>query len=190
MPIDRSSDIELVAQHRTDDASYLRQWILWLGLGSAGAAATFLSLAANACDPAAAFRHLLISFWLFLLGIICAAVSLLAASLRSSALAGHYAATHNRQELNDAASAMPTVISSPQRIADEMNATQNRYLAQATQEHERAEHLWRMRSVWHVAVLALLATSAASFVIGVGLPLAYTSTGGDLLGTCTHVTRR
>jgi hypothetical protein len=184
MQIDHSSDIELIAHHRSDAAAYFRQWILWLGLGSAGGAATFLSLVGNACDPGLAFRHLLLSLWLFLVGMICAAVALLASSLRSDALGSHHSAAHNREEFNAAARELPTVISSPQRIADEMNARQNRYLAQAKKEHERAQRSWKMRSLWHAGVIALLCVSAASFVVGVGLPLTFASSSGNIFGHC------
>jgi hypothetical protein len=184
MEIDHSADMELVSHYRADASAYFRQWVLWLGLGSAGAAALFLSLVANSCNPNFAFSHLVISFWLFLIGIICAAASLLAASFRSSSLGLHYAASHNREEANKGARSLPTVISAPQRIADEANVLQNSLIDRAKNEHEIAERAWKRRTAWHLSTIALLSISAGAFVTGVTLPLLDVSAGHEIFGKC------
>jgi hypothetical protein len=189
MEINNSDAIRVVTEQSADSAAYFRQWILWLGLGSAGAAATFMSLAANACDPNYSFHHLILSFWLFLLGIVSAASSLLLASLRSNASVSHHAAAHNRDQARAAASKLPLIISSPQRIADEMNHTRNQLEERAKKEDAIAELAWRMRSIWNAIVIVLLAISAMSFVVGVALPLVSVSLGENVLGNCIRSER-
>lgn len=182
MKIDMQDAVRVVQNKAAESEAYLRQLHIWLGLGSAGGAISMVSLAASLPDPAYVFHFLQPSLWCFLMGVVAAGGSLLFLSLRADAMGSHVAAAHNRDELHQAIRAMPYMISSPPRIADEVNQKRNAMIELSDKEHERAERDWTRRQ-WHsYAWVASLVISAFGFVGGFAWPLVQVSfLGGSLL---------
>lgn len=181
MEVDNSDLRNLVREYRNESAAYLRHWILWLGLGSAGGAIAFLSLASSLPDPDHAFRVLVPSLWAFLLGVVTAAVSLLFASIRAQHAGDYFAEAHNRDSLSAAARKIPEIISAPRRIADEANVGRNTLLERAASADAVAERAWALRSRWRRLIVLCLTASALAFLFGISWPLIFISIGGQLV---------
>jgi hypothetical protein len=180
LPRDYTDLYNSVAEQRIEAAQYLRQWILWLGVGSAGAAATFLTLAANACDPDTAIKQLAPSIWSFLVGIISATSSLLIASFRSSAAASRYSASIKLELARD------EIREIRKGEADSEDGDEHRlhsYRNYVMRQWQRARSL---RVFWNICIAMLLIVSAGSFVYGTARALQIVSSGQHLLGTCKH----
>jgi len=177
---DEGGTRDLVNHFRDEAATYRRQWTLSLGIGCGGAAIALISLAANLPDPNYAFRLFAPSLWLFLGGIVAAAGSLPVAALRSSSMGEHYAASFNRDQYQAATRQLPEHISSPESMAERMNAPRNEPIRKGNKAHDRAERAWRARDLWSGVLHGLLAVAAVAFVVGVALPLIHISTGGFL----------
>lgn len=179
MTVDTSDALRVVQNKNAESESYMRQLHVWLGIGSAGGAISMVSLAANLPDPAHALRFLQPSLWCFLLGVVAAGASLLFLARRADALALHHATAHNREQVNQAIKKIPEVVSSPQRMADEMNAERNALIARSGREHAHAESAWKSYDLWSRLWAGSLILSASAFVIGFALPLAQISFFGS-----------
>ncbi|WP_156367415.1 hypothetical protein [Novosphingobium sp. KN65.2] len=168
---DHSPSVELVASLRNEAATARRQWATWLGVGSAGGAVALLSFAANLPNPDHALRLLAPAIAAFVAAIILAAPSILALAFELQNAAGHYAAAHNRESLNEAIKRMPLVIASPRSLADEANRERDHYLALANNEDSEAEEywVWRRRLKW--LRVGLMSLSAGCFVFGAIYPI-------------------
>ncbi len=175
--VDRTEVAQLVRDLRNEAASYSRQWMLWLGLASGGGIVALLSFAANLPNPDHALRLLLPGLASFALGVTMAGASLLLATLRVRRAEEHHGAAFTRDELDDAIRQIPPALSSPQRIADEMNAPRNRLIRQREEYHAEAELSWRWHVKWKLAHRATLFVSTISFVFGAVWPLALIATG-------------
>ncbi|MER9526664.1 hypothetical protein NKI96_24360 [Mesorhizobium sp. M0292] len=125
MKIDATDTLRVVQNKNAESEAYRRQLHIWLGVGSAGGAISMTSLAANLPDPAYVFRFLQPSLWSFLIGVVGVGSSLFFLALRADEQSEHFAASHNREKINEAIKAMPEVIASPKRLADEANRTRN-----------------------------------------------------------------
>jgi hypothetical protein len=177
---DTSDTIRVVAELTASSGSYARQFILWLGIGSAGGAVALLTLAANLPAPDHALRALLPSLAAFVLGVICAAASLLFASLRDGAGAHHHGQAHNRDQLNDALAATPQFFSSSARQEEQLNAARNRMVEQNRRFHEQGEAAWSRRQGWRAAFGLSVTIAACAFVAGVSWPIVLIASGGRL----------
>lgn len=164
MSIDTKDAIRVVQNKSAESEAYMRQLHVWLGVASAGGAISMVSLAAGLPDPAYAIRFIAISLWLFLAGVVAAGASLFFLSQRASALEGHHASAHNREQLNQAIKKIPMMISSPPRLAEEANAERNGLIARSQTQHDAAESSWRLFRIWSVLWGWALAVSALAFV--------------------------
>jgi hypothetical protein len=176
-----NSDLKRVVQgFRSESVSYYRQFVIWLGLGSAGAETAFISLAIKLPDPNYTMRTLLLSLWAFFVGMLAAALSALFASFSSSWAGEHFAEANNREGFKEAANKMPEMFSSPQRIADEANQERNRIIDRANKSHQTAEHAWQRHLFWKRARNVTIAISAIAFLVGMAWPIGYVTFGGRL----------
>lgn len=179
--VDRSDIRQVVSDFRQEKQVLFRQWLLWLGLGSAGGAVAFISLAAALPNPDHAFHIFSFSLWSFLTGVITAGICLLFASFRAQHTEEHFAAAHNRDELSDMVNSITEMISSPPSIADRANLKRNHYLEKAEEAERIAETSWGWRNAWHRVIVLCQIISGLAFVAGVAWPLLYVSTGGALV---------
>lgn len=179
--IDHANALTLVTEFRKESAAYLRQWVLWLGLGSGGGAVAMLSLAANLPDPGYAFELLLPSFWSFTVGMSTAGLGLYLASLRDQQSAEHFASAHNRDALCQLAGTMSEIISSPRSIADKANRERNSVLERVEKADLLAETAWVKRSRYSLYANLLFAVSNLAFLVGIVWPLSFVSFGGSLV---------
>ena len=141
-----------------------------------------LSFSASLGNPSHTLFVLLPAYFSFLAGMSCAGLSFVSKALEESAHAEHSAEAFNREEFRKAANSLPTVISSPRRLADEANEKKDEIIAKCNAAHDRAEQVWKSRTRWRRVTRLLLAMSAIAFVIGVSWPGFYIISGGDLVG--------
>lgn len=182
MKMDRADAARIIQNKSIESEAYKRQLHIWLAVGSAGGAVSMVSLAANLPEPAYVFRFFQPSLWSFLLGVITAGGSVFFLSLRTDAMAGHFAAAHNRDQVNEAIEAIPEVLSAPAQLAEEANRDRNALIEVSKREHGRAERAWALHRRYSVAWGVSLTISALAFVFGFGWPLAQVSFfGGRLL---------
>lgn len=182
MKIDTTDTLRLVQNKSNESEAYRKQLHIWLGAGSAGGAISMVSLAANLPDPAHVFRILQPSLWSFLIGVVAAGSSLLFLALRADAFGDHFASSYNRDQVNEAIKAIPQVIASPKRLADEANQNRNSLIERSHKEHEQAERAWTRAQRYSTAWAASLTASAIAFVWGFAWPLAQVSFfGANLL---------
>ncbi len=181
MKIDTADTTRLIQNKNDESQAYTRQLHVWLGVGSAGGAISMVSLAANLPDPAYVFRFLQPSLWSFLVGVVAAGLSLFFLAQRANALGEHFAASHNREQTNDAIRSIPEIISSPPRLADEANSARNQLIEHSHKEHARAERAWTVSQRYTAAWGASLIVSAIAFVLGFAWPLAQISFFGATL---------
>lgn len=179
--VDNSDLKRLVQDFRSESVTYYRQFVVWLGLGSAGGGIAFLSLATKLPDPNYALRILLPSLWALLLGVLAAGLSVLFTSFSSAWAGTNFAEAHNREELSQAVNKMPEMFSSPQRIANESNQERNRLIDRTNKAHEFAEHAWQRHLFWQKAKNTAIAISAIAFLSGMAWPMAYITFGGRLV---------
>jgi hypothetical protein len=171
LDVDVSQTKELVGQLRSEADHAIRQWTTWLGIGSGGGAIAILSFAAALPDPDRALFLLAPSLAAFLLGIVSAGPAVLLLGVELLAASAHFAAAHNRDSIQAAVSKMPFAIASPQAMADRMNASRDKLVAQGDEEHDVAEKAWIEKGRWRFARRVLTTVSAVSFVVGAGYPL-------------------
>ena len=171
MQADSEHTKDVVQDFTREGNNYLRQLHIWLGISSAGGATALAGLAANLPNPRFAFEYLLVSFWSFLVGVVFAGLGLYAISQRSFAKGEHFASSHNREKCDTAINAIPLIISSPRRLADETNKPRNDLIAKREIEHQRAEHAWIIQGRWQTCCGLSLTISGMSFVFGFGWPL-------------------
>ncbi|MBZ9662932.1 hypothetical protein LB523_28170 [Mesorhizobium sp. ESP-6-4] len=181
MKIDTTDTLRVVQNKNAESEAYSRQLHIWLGAGSAGGAISMASLAASLRDPAYVFHFLTPSFWSFLVGVVAAGSSLFFLALRADEQGEHFATSHNRDQINEAIRAMPEVIASPKRLADEANQARNELIRQSHEKHARAERAWARSLRYKVAWAASLTISALAFVLGFAWPLAQLSFFGAKL---------
>ncbi|AGH97208.1 hypothetical protein A11S_374 [Micavibrio aeruginosavorus EPB] len=164
--------MQRVVQNKSvESEAYKKQLHIWLGVGSAGGAISMVSLATSLPDPSSTLVFLQLSLWSFLVGVVGAGASLLFLSLRADALGEHYAAAHNRDQLNTAVKVIPVVISSPQRLADDANQERNIMIEKSQKEHNQAERAWKFSRWYKGAWVISLSVSAAAFIFGFAWPL-------------------
>lgn len=172
---------KLVEDWRKTSEEYLKQWNLWLCLGSVGAAVSTITLASKLPNPNYAFMFFLPSLWSFLVGTASGAIGVLLLAKHVGALAHHFASAHNRQELENAVRSMPEVLASPKRLADEANADRNKLIAENQKEHAAAERAWVVSRRWLWAWRASAFISSVSFLVGVAWPLIRIGLGAVLV---------
>jgi glucan phosphoethanolaminetransferase (alkaline phosphatase superfamily) len=177
-----NSDLKRVVQNLgSESTAYYRQFVVWLGLGSGGAATAFIAFATKLPDPSYALHILLPSLWAFLIGIIMAAISVLIASFSSSWAGQHFAEAHNRDELKKAINKMPEILSSPQRIADEANKERNNLINRTNGHHQLAEYAWTRHLFWKRTKDVAVSISAIAFFVGMIWPIGYLTFGGKFV---------
>lgn len=166
------SDMQRIVQSKNvESEAYKKQLHIWLGVGSAGGAISLVSLATNLPDPSYAIAFFQLSLWSFLVGVVGAGASLLFLSLYAASLGEHYAAVHNREQLNAAINATPVMISSPPRLADEANKGRDVMIGRSQKEHNQAERAWKFSRWYKGAWATSLAVSALAFIVGFAWPL-------------------
>ncbi len=148
---------------------------VWLGIGSAGGAISMVTLAAHLPDPAYVFRFLQFSLWCFLVGVVAAGAAIFFLALRANSMSAHVAGVHNREQFKDAARAIPEMISSPRRIADDANRGRNALLERSDKEHRDSEKAWVAERRCFYAWAISLVVSALGFVAGFAWPLVQVS---------------
>lgn len=171
---------ELVKFNSDESAAYFRQWLVWLGVGSAGSAIALSSLAAHLPDPNYGFKLIIPSLWMFLLGVVLAGASVLALSKKHSSMAEHFANAHNREELKRLITSTPEIVAAPQSLADRENLQRNEWIKQHDKIHKIAEKFWKARTIWHRILIACCSISALMFVAGMALPLLQITLGKSL----------
>lgn len=174
---DHSDTKRVVQELNRDSSEYLRRFVLWLGVGSGGGAVAILSFSAQLPDPDFALRALLPSLAMFSIGVVTAAISMLAAARRQSAGAEHYASAFNRGQLGDAIRKTPQWFASARRVADEMNAGRDAMIKKHDAEHAEAEEAWVRRTCWDTLFKLAIAASSVAFVGGISWPLALIGSG-------------
>src|SRR6185312_7807849 len=118
---DQSDTLRLVKEFSEASRGYQRQFVLWLGIGSAGGIVALLSFSSNLPDPDFALGVLLPALFAFAIGVVFAAATVLFLALRDYAGATHYGEAYNRAETGRAITSTPEFISSPRKLAKEMN---------------------------------------------------------------------
>ena len=181
MAIDSADCVRIVQNKTSESEAYLRQLHIWLGTGSAGGAVLILSLAAKLPDPAVAVVVLGPSLWSLLIAVVAAGASLFFLSIKASALAGHYAAAHNRDQLNKAINSTPDIFASPPELANRANLQRNGWIDQSLKEHKRSEREYALQRIYSIAWRGSLVLSSTAFIIGIGWPLLTISLWGTAL---------
>lgn len=176
--IDHSDLLRIVKDFRANSASYQRQFVFWLGVGSAGGIAILLSFATNLPDPDFALDALSPSLIAFSVGTVFAAATILALALRESASATHYGEAFNREQFERAIVSTPQFISSPESIAERMNQNRNKLITQNHLAHSRAEKAWTERHRWQFAYAICVIVSTSGFIVGIAWPIIYLESGG------------
>ena len=171
----------LKAEERSN--AYAEQWMKWLVLGSAGAIALLLTFSGNLCDPQYALRQLLPAYLGFVVSLATAAISFMTRASQEMSFAEHLAASHNREQLRNAAGVLPTVFSSPSSIAERANKQKEEIVHKLNTHHLQAEHSWSWVKRWRGATRILLAASAICFIIAVAWPGIHVAFGGALSST-------
>jgi hypothetical protein len=136
-----------------------------------------LSFAANLPNPDQALSILSPAIAAFVLAIISAAPALLMYAEENQSAAEHYAAAHNRDALRAAAAAQPEWVTAPRSMADGLNAAKNTKLAQADEEDEYADAVWKRRLRWRWIRRGTMGFSALSFIVGASYPLWLVASG-------------
>ena len=172
-----SNVAELTASLEAQSHAYRQQWANWLGVGSAGGLLALLSFAANLPDPDYALSILKPGLAAFTLGLVAAAPGLLLSAMEASAAGSHHAHAANREQVADALNRLPQIVSSPQRIADDLNAPRTKLAAEYERLDHSAEAAWTARTRWRWAANITAAISALSFTCGVAFPLAAVLSG-------------
>lgn len=181
--VDRVEVKQLVRDLRAEASAYNRQWYNWLSIASGGGAVAILSFSANLPDPDFALRKLLPTLIVFASGICFSGLSLFAAARRVATAELHHAAAFTRDELSDAISSIPLMISSPPRVAERHNAPRDHYIGLHDEQHVRAELAWSSHTRWKFANRLFLCLALGGFVAGIILPLAHIVTGGEFAPT-------
>jgi len=162
-----NSDIKvLIHSLRTESVAYFRQWVVWLGVASGAGGMGLFSLAANLPDRNHAFHIFLPSLWVFFLGVTTAGLSVLFESISIGWRGEHFVQAHNREELNQAISKIPEMLSSPKKLADEANAERNKLIEKSQKTHESAGRGWTRHRHWRTARNIAVSISAIAFVCG------------------------
>lgn len=172
---------ELAKEKRSQSEAYLKQWVLWLGVGSAGGAVAMASLAAHLPNPNHVFSFLLPSFWFFLIGVSSAGASVLILSIKLGALSEHFADAHNRAEFRATIQATPEVLSSPRSIAEAAKVGRNDSVKEHDKFHAQAEKAWTAYVFWNRVWIACVSASSLGFIFGFGWPLAQIGAGKTLI---------
>ncbi|XSC43490.1 hypothetical protein ACF1BQ_036960 [Bradyrhizobium sp. RDT10] len=178
--VDNSDIKALVHSLRAESVAYFRQWVVWLGVASGAGGMGLFSIAANLPDRNHAFHIFLPSLWVFLVGVAAAGLSVLFESISISWRGEHFAAAHNRQELNQAISEMPEMFSSPKKLAEEANSGRNKLIEESKKAHGAAERGWILHRRWRLARNVAVSVSAISFVCGMSWPIGFMTFGGKL----------
>jgi hypothetical protein len=176
-----SNFAEIAKEKSAQSEAYLKQWVMWLGIGSAGGAIAMASLAAHLPNPSHAFSFLLPSFWCFLIGAASAGASVLVLSIKLGAMAEHFTNAHNRAELHGKIQATPEVLSAPQRLSDRANVRRNDAIGEHDKFHERAERAWKAYVFWNRVWLLCVSLSSIGFILGFAWPLIKISVGMTLI---------
>jgi hypothetical protein len=173
---DLSDYKRLVDNFSKESATYYKQFIVWVGVSSAAAATALISFVVKLPDINYAFYKIVPSLWCFLLGVSCAALSVLFISLSKSAAGGHFAEAYNREQYNREILKRPHIISSPPELAN--NSERDRLIERSKIAHDRAEMSWANYVRWNKAKNIAVSISCVSFVLGVGWPVAFITFGG------------
>ncbi len=171
MEINTDDAKRLVQNFEQQHNDYFKQLHVWLGVSSAGGATAIASLCAGLPNPGYAFKYFLPSFWFFLFGVVFAGIGLFSMAIRSSYKSGHFASSHNRDQMDNAIRAIPQMISAPRSVADEINKPRDKLIAEREENHRDAELAWSKQLLWRYIWVFSLSTSALSFVMGFGWPL-------------------
>jgi hypothetical protein len=161
-------------------AAFFKQWILWLGLGSAGGVALLLTLIGHLCNAEFTLRALLPSYISFVSGLCAAGFTLFARSREENARSEHLANSHNREQYRQAAEAMPEILSSPMHVAVPLNRARDKVVADVNSSHGKAESAWIKVRRWSYMSKASQILAAVTFVVGVSWPAIHVSLGGKL----------
>jgi hypothetical protein len=179
--VDQSDSLRIVKDLTEASQTYRRQFVLWLGVGSAGGSVALLSFAANLPDPDFALHALLPALSAFAIGVIFAAGTILFLGKREDAAAFHHGEAFNRAETAKAINSIPEIISSPRSLAEGMNAERNKFVEKNRAAHLAAEAAWTSRSRFHVCYVACLTISSGGFLAGIIWPIAYIVLGGTFV---------
>lgn len=182
MQVDYSDLKQGALEARTRAAQFEKQWMTWLTLASAGGLALMLSFSTGMAHPNHTLLVLLPAYFAFLLGMATAGLSFATKSREEMAQSSHSASAFNREEYRTAAGALPTVIASPPRLADEANRNKDAIVAKCNAAHDLAEEAWKARVRWLWLTRILLANSVCAFIFGVAWPGLFVFFGGDLVG--------
>ena len=182
MQVDYSDLKQGALEARTRAAQFEKQWMIWLTLASAGGLVLMLSFLTGMAHPNHTLLALLPAYFAFLVGMAAAGLSFATKSKEEMAQSSHSASAFNREEYRAAADALPTIIASPRRLADEANREKDAIAAKCNAAHDLAEKSWKVRNLWLWLTRILLTTSVIAFIFGVAWPALFVFFGGDLVG--------
>lgn len=165
---------------RTEAHALRRQWITWLGVGSAGGIVALLSFAANLPDPDHALRTLFPSIAAFVIAIILAGPAILTTASETAAAAEHFSEASNQDQYQQLVAKTPEFIASPPAMADRMNAKRNSLKSRGEEHRKIADDAWQSRERMRRLGFGLTSLAALSFVGGLVFPLYIVSAGVPL----------
>jgi len=172
---------DLSKEKRSQQGEYIKQWVVWLGVGSAGGAVAMASLAAHLPNPNHAFGFLLPSLWFFLVGVSSAGASVLILSIKLGVLSEYFAYAHNRAEFVDKIRATPELLSVPKNLAEAGNKGRNDLVREHDKFHTHAEKAWADYVFWNRVWIACVSVSSLGFILGFAWPLAQIGVGKTLI---------
>jgi hypothetical protein len=175
------SDLKRVIQNlELESALYIRQLNFTLAGGSAAGLVALLNFAGGRKDSASVLVNFAPSYMLFLFALICCGLAVFFKSRLDTAVATHYAASHNRIELNTAIRSTPQFMSAPRKLAEEANKGRDDLIQKNKSSHILAEHSWSISRLWKFAYLASFILASVGFICGAGWPLFYVLSGGHI----------
>jgi hypothetical protein len=170
----------LVQNLKLESDLYIRHLNFTLAGGSAAGLIALLSFAGGRKNAAEIISIFAPSYVCFLVSLFCSGLAIFLKSQTDSSLGEHFAASHNRSELNAAISKIPQVFSSPQRLADEANIYRNSLVKKSKEAHESSELEWTRSRRWRALYISCFLLAFCGFIFGAGWPLFYVLSGGSI----------
>jgi hypothetical protein len=174
-----NSDLRRIVQNlKLESDLYIRHLNFTLAGGAAAGLISLLSFAGGRKNAAEIILNFAPSYICFLISLFCCGLAIFFKSKSDGSLGEHYAASHNRYELNAAIGRIPEVFSSPQRLADEANIQRNSLVKKSKETNESSELAWTRSRLWRALYIACFLVAFCGFIFGAGWPLFYVLSGG------------
>ena len=168
---DFSQTKQLVAAFQAQASIAKQQWITWLGVGSGAGVITLLSFATNLPDPDFALWRLLPAILSFVFAVMLAAVTILLRSWELDAAAAHFAAAHNRDDIQQELGNSSTVAVHSTNTLRRKISEREHYEKIRDAEHKEAELEWKRREGFKKAQFATTSLSVLGFLFGAIYPI-------------------